>query len=156
MPLQTRLSALISAIKGDFDGLDTRITALEGAGGGGTNSFYIWAEENGGISANAYEWSFGNGATGNDIGIPMMVAANLTHISINSDSPGTTAVLNARRQTTGSGTGSVVATTSALSNNGVYTLPTPVTFNVGDILIVQTGALVGTWTDVRACFRFEE
>ena len=35
MSLQTRLSALITAIKGSLDALDGRVTALEGAGGGG-------------------------------------------------------------------------------------------------------------------------
>jgi hypothetical protein len=35
MSLQTRLSALISAIRSDFDALDTRVTAVEAGGGGG-------------------------------------------------------------------------------------------------------------------------
>lgn len=35
MSLQTRLAALIQAIKGDFDDLEARITSLENAGGGG-------------------------------------------------------------------------------------------------------------------------
>lgn len=123
-------------------------------------AFYIWAEENGGIASNGYEWSFGNGATGNDIGVPIMVAARLTHISVNADAPGTTVTIVARKQLSspGTGTGSVVATTSALNGrtNRVYTLPTPIDFAVGDMLIMQTGTVVGTWTDVRAGFRFEE
>ncbi|GHE88631.1 hypothetical protein GCM10016455_05960 [Aliiroseovarius zhejiangensis] len=35
MSLQTRMAALITAIKGDFDSLDSRVTTLEGSGGGG-------------------------------------------------------------------------------------------------------------------------
>jgi hypothetical protein len=121
----------------------------------GTNSYYIWAEENGGLGTNAYEWSYGNGATGNDIGVTIMVESRLTHIALNADSFGTSVQIRARKST-GSGSGTIVASPIFTSNNGVFQLPVPITFEAGDVLIVQTGALVGLTTDARAGFRFEE
>jgi len=118
-------------------------------------AFYIWCEENGALAANAHEWSYGNGATGNDIGIPIMLAAELTHMSFNADVFGTSVQIRAKRATT-PGTGSIVADPIFSTNNSVYALPTPVLFNPGDTLVVQTGALVGSTTDARPCFRFQE
>lgn len=41
MSLQTRLAALITAIKGDFDDLDTRVTTLESAGVEGASAYEV-------------------------------------------------------------------------------------------------------------------
>jgi len=122
------------------------------------NSHIEWCEENGAIASLSYEWSYGNGATGTDIGLPTMVRRQLTHISLNSDAPGTSATINARRQGAGgTGSGTIVATSSPFTaSSRVYALPIPQIFEVGEMLICQTGTVVGSWTDARVGFRFEE
>jgi len=87
-----------------------------------------------------------------------MVRRQLTHILVNADAPGTSITINARRQgVAGTGSGTIVATTAPLTGSSrVYQLPTPEVFEPGEMLIFQTGTVVGTWQDVRVGARFEE
>lgn len=118
----------------------------EGEGSGGSQSIIpIWAEENGGLAANAYEWSWGNGATGSDIGIPIPVACELFAVSFNADTFGTSVQMRTQ------GDGTVLHTSSFTANNQVDTLETPVPVPAGTRLDFRTGSLVGTTTDARVC-----
>ena len=149
MTQQAELSAALEAI-----GLDVKsLLALQDKAG----VFYIWCEENGAVATNAYEWSYGNGAVGNDIGVVIMRDALLTEMAFNADTygGGSTVQIHARRAQT-PGAGSIVQSHTFTSNNEVFTLPTPRLFARGDVLVVQTGTLVGTITDARPCFRFQE
>lgn len=128
-------------------------------------TFAIWAEENGPVivSANNYEYSFGNGAinsTSDPSGIPMGVACTLIAISI-----------SARNTNTGTSSfsvsvvnnGSVVATggiasgtvNNAQIKNTTQITPDTVDFAVGDTLQFTTASAVGSVDDVRVCAWFE-
>ena len=111
----------------------------------------IWAEENGGLTNNSAQYSFGNGATGN-IGIPVpwdcealgMVyqgesgtgSADLTLVVNGVDSAGFISV---------SGSGS--------ANGQINTFPAPVPLNSGDSLGFVTRNLSGALSDVRVGVR---
>lgn len=107
----------------------------------GFTIFPIWAEENGNLSNNNSQWSFGNGATG-FIGVPMGIACELFAISINADSPGTSVSINIQRD------GSNVSTPNFTSNNQVIPI-TAVPYTQGQLLSFETNTVVGTWNDVR-------
>lgn len=142
MPIDPEIRNMMDAIKASIDALPKP-------------AFYLWCEENGGLAANAYEWSWGNGAIGGSIGCPIMAPSQLTHMSLNVENFGTSVQINARKATT-PGTGSIVSNPLFLGSNTVFELPAPVSFDVGDTLVCQTGALVGGSTDARVFFRFEE
>lgn len=154
MSFQNRLSALISAMRGDFDTLDSRIAALEAAGGGGGSSvgapIAIWAEENGGLAANTAEWSWGNGAVGNAIGIPIAVDAELVAMSFNAESFGAGASIRTR------GNGVLLHEASFTTNNSVVDI-TPVPVAKGTRIDFQTGTIFGgSVNDARVCAWFRE
>jgi len=149
--LQQRLADLISAVKGDFGGLEDRIATLEGAAGGGGLApiFGIWAEENGNLASNAYEWSYGNGAVGNDIGIILPVPCRLFAVGFNADNAGTSLTMRTLKN-------NVDAYVSThVGQNSLDTLPTPVDYAAGDLVGFRTGTLVGTWNDARPVAWFE-
>lgn len=110
--------------------------------------FPIWAEENGALASNAYEWSWGNGATGNDIGIPLPVACEFFASSFNADVFGTSVSMIIEKN------GTSIATPLFENNNTVSTELTPVQFAVGDRVSFKTGTVVGTNTDARICAWF--
>jgi hypothetical protein len=151
MSLQTRLSALITAIKGDFDGLDTRITALEGAGGGGGALFPIWAEENGALASNQYEWSWGNGATGSAIGLVVPVDCDLVAFTHNVEVAGTSIFYRVQQNGT-----NVHTTGSITAANYTENVDPAVAFSAGDRVSFQTGTVSGSWSDGRVCAWFRE
>ncbi len=110
--------------------------------------FPIWAEENGALASNTYEWSWGNGATGNDIGIPVPVACEFFASSFNADAFGTSVSMIIEKN------GTSIATPLFASNNTVFTELTPVQFAAGDRVSFKTGTVVGTITDARICAWF--
>ncbi len=80
MSLQTRLSALITAIKGDFDGLDTRLTALEGAGGSAKAyaSFFLDTGGITGIAGTAVTLNIDQTAINSDTGVFSIASNEIT------------------------------------------------------------------------------
>ena len=44
----------------------------------------IYAEENGALSNNAFEWSFGNGATGQNYGFPIPISSRILYGAMSS------------------------------------------------------------------------
>jgi len=119
----------------------------------GFTIFPIWAEENGGIANGAYEWSFGNGATGNDIGIPIAVDCTLFAASFNADVFGTSVSMNLIRRRAGVNT--TIQTSTFTANNTVDNF-TPIEFLAGDTIVFQTNTVVGGTTDARICAWFRE
>ena len=149
--LQARLAAVLSAIKGDFNTLDTRITALESLGAGSNYSIFpIWAEENASLASDAYEWSWGNGATGTDIGIPVAMDCELFAVSFNADTFGNQ--VSVRTQ----GNASVLYEATFTSNNQVVDVPVPVPVNRGTRIDFRTGTVSGGFTDARVCAWFRQ
>lgn len=112
----------------------------------GFTIFPIWAEENGNLSNNNAQWSFGNGSTG-FIGIPLGINCELFAISLNADSPGASVSINVQRD------GANIATPTFTSNNQVIAI-TAIPYTQGQLLSFQTNTAVGTWTDVRVCVWF--
>lgn len=109
--------------------------------------FCVWAEENGNLSNNNTQWSFGNGAVGN-IGIPLALDCQLFALSFNADNfGGTSASINIRRN------GATVQTPNFTANNQVQ-LFSSIAFNLGDVLSFETNTVVGTMNDVRVCAWF--
>lgn len=127
----------------------TLVLANLGGGSGGA-LFPIWAEENGGIASGQYEWSWGNGATGENIGLVVPVACDLSYVTLNAESAGTSVVMETKRN------GTTVANTTHLGANSSAPVVTPVRFNAGDRVSFRTGAVVGSYTDVRVCAWFRE
>lgn len=109
----------------------------------------VWAEENGGISTGQYEWSYGNGATGQRNGITFPFDLELKHITLNAENFGTSVLMEIRRSR--NGIISVVGTALFTQNNTTVDLPLPVDFNRNDVLIFRTLTTVGSTSDVRVC-----
>ena len=139
----TVLSSKLNTLKAAFDLLDAQIALI-----GQKTIFPIWAEENGALASNAYEWSWGNGATGNDIGIPLPVSCELFASSFNADVFGTSVSVIIEKN------GTSIATPLFENNNTVFTELTPIQFAVGDRVSFKTGTVVGTNTDARICAWF--
>lgn len=146
---------LLRALCGDtsyfdtLEGVTVPSTLLEEAEPKGS-LFPIWCEENGALNANSAEWSFGNGATGNTIGIPVAVDCELVAVSFNVEFFGTSAEAIIQRNVV------TVYTSTHTANNTVNDLVTPVLFSKGDLVVFRTGALTGTFTDGRICAWFRE
>lgn len=122
------------------------ITGLENLAG---QIIPIWAEENGALGANQYEWSWGNGATGASIGIPLAMDAELFAVSFNAETFGTSAAVIVRRNATDAHTATFA------SNNSVIDLATPVPFSKADRVSFRTSTLVGSTSDARICAWFK-
>lgn len=108
--------------------------------------FCVWAEENGNLSNNNTQWSFGNGSVGN-IGIPLALDCQLFALSFNADSFGTSSSINVRRN------GATVQIPNFTTNNQVQLFGS-IPFSLGDVLSFETNTVVGTMTDVRVCAWF--
>ena len=137
------LSSKINTLKAAFDILDAQVSAISSR-----TIFPIWAEENGALATGAYEWSWGNGAVGNDIGIPIPVACEFFSSSFNADVFGTSIEVEIERN------GVSIATPLFNSNNEVVTEVTPVAFAAGDRISFKTGIVTGSHTDARICAWF--
>jgi len=110
-------------------------------------SIGYWAEENGGIATNAYEWSWGNGATGSDIGIPFPFDMELTAMSFNCDAftAGSSAGVKLQRN------GQLVHELAISQQNVIEILSEPINIAAGGRLDFRTGTVSGTITDARIC-----
>lgn len=105
--------------------------------------FPIWAEENGAIASNAYEWSWGNGAVGSDIGIVLPMSCDLFAVTFNADVAGTSLTMRTQKN------GTDAHISNHVGQNSVDTLTAPVRYAAGDVLAFRTGDVVGTYTDAR-------
>lgn len=110
--------------------------------------FPIWAEENGAIANNAYEWSWGNGATGSAIGIVVPLACELFAVSVNAEVAGTSMTMRTEKN------GADAHVSTHAGANSTVDLPTPVEFAAGDRVSFRTGTLTGSFSDVRVCAWF--
>ena len=137
------LSSKLNTLKAASDLLEAQLYALKQK-----LVFPIWAEESAALNANAYEWSFGNGSTGNDIGIPVPINCELISSTLNADTFGTSVEIIIERN------GVSIATHLFNSNNEVVSESSPVAFAVGDLVNFKTGALTGSSTDARVCAWF--
>ena len=107
------------------------------------NKFPIWAEENGALSADAFEWSWGNGATGSDIGIPVDGRCELISASFNADVFGTSVSVHINRENQS------VELPLFTEQNQVITFANPVVFEHRNLVSFRTGVVNGTFTDAR-------
>ena len=114
----------------------------------GFTVFAVWAEENGGLSNNNRQWSFGNGATGN-INIVLPIQADLFAVSMDIESGSGTVTMDVYRNDVNA------FTTKAFAGlKDFETLGTPVTFNAGDCVGFRTNTEIGSLTDARVCAWF--
>lgn len=150
--IEQRPEAILRALCGEPEALvgavdDVTITSTQAAEAQQAQQplYCIWAEENGPLGANAYEWSWGNGATGNDIGIPIAFRSQLVAISFNADQAGTSVTMRTQRNIVD------VYTSTHSTRNSYVTLPTPIIYEPGDVLAFRTGTVSGAWTDARIC-----
>lgn len=103
----------------------------------------IWAEENGAVSSNTDEWSYGNGAVGANIGIPSFWDCKAVGMVMNAETVGTSLGVDLRVNS------STSATIVGTSRDTFYDFPLPVDISRGDRINFKTGLEVGTWSDVR-------
>lgn len=138
------LSPYLKIIKDEIDVILFDIDVLQ-QGGGGSSYFetIIWAEENGAVSSNTDEWSYGNGAVGANIGIPSFWDCEAVGMVLNSEVVGTSLTVNLRKNSTT--VGSILAT----SRDNFIDFPVGVPISRGDRINFKTGTEVGTWSDVR-------
>lgn len=127
------------------------LQALDGYATATTDAFSIfaiWAEENGGLSNNNRQWSFGNGSTGdNNIVIPVDCELFAVTISAESQSGGGVTINVLRNEVT-------VTTPNFTTNDSVVSLPVPIAFTAGQRIGFETAIETGTWNDVRVCAWF--
>ena len=107
----------------------------------------IWAEENGGLSNNNTQWSYGNGAVGN-IGVVLAQDMELYAVSLSAEVFGTSVSINVFQN------GTTAQTETFTGNHTIQTLTTPVAFSAGDYVGFQTNTVVGTTTDARVTAHF--
>ena len=110
----------------------------------GFTIFPIWAEENAGLANGQFEWSWGNGATGTDIGIVIPFDCELFATSFNADAFGTSVSIDTLLNGT-------AVETSTFTSQDAFVNFTPVVVTAGDRIHFQTNTVVGTTTDARIC-----
>lgn len=113
----------------------------------GFTVFPIWAEENGGLGNNQYEWSWGNGATGAGIGIPLGLDCELFAVSFNAENFGTSVSINVQAD------GTTIQTPVFTTNNSVQNF-TAIPLTQGQRIGFQTNTVNGGMTDARVCAWF--
>lgn len=102
-------------------------------------AFAIWAEENGALAANAYEWAFGNGAnTPNGMGVVLPFACELFAVGLS--------LLQGSASVRVQHDGTTVATIDSRADGNLLTLGTPVAAVAGDVVGFQTATATGTGT----------
>jgi hypothetical protein len=109
--------------------------------------FTIWAEENGGLTNNNRQWSFGNGATGN-INIVLPIDAELFAVSFDAEIGTGTVTMDIYKNDSNS------FTTNALTNKDFQTLGVPVSFAAGDCVGFRTNTETGSLSDARVAAWF--
>ena len=129
-------------------------------------TFAIWAEENSNVSvsANNYEYSFGNGAVNSGFsdvpGIPMGVECTLIGIGVSSrgNSTGTNSIsISVTKNGVVVGTSAIFASVgqNVKVNGHTDITPDTVNFSKGDTLQFLTASASGTHDDVRVVAWFE-
>ncbi|NLP56679.1 hypothetical protein [Lutibacter sp. B1] len=111
----------------------------------------IWADENGTLSDNNLQWSFGNGATG-QIGIPLPEAWEAYAVSFNAaNTNGASETVKMAIIDSDTNTNLFTFTASGSVNNMVYTeiLTTPISIPAGTSLGFRTVTVSGTVKNVR-------
>ena len=103
----------------------------------------FWAEENGGIGDGLYEWSWGNGAVGTTIGLPVLDDCEIVGMVINLEAAGTGATVEV--QVDGVAAGTIA---SGGANNATTTFGVPVAVSAGSKIGFRT-VTGGGATDVR-------
>lgn len=101
----------------------------------------IWAEENGGLSNNNRQWSFGNGSTGN-VNVPAMYDCKIREMGIDAETVGTSVVMQLMIN-------NVAVATASMFGVGVFPLDSEITVNKGDFIGFRTLTEVGNYNDVR-------
>ena len=134
------LSSKLNTVKAMVDILDAQVAALSQR-----LIFPIWAEESSALQNNGEEWSFGNGATGNDTGIIVPMACELVSATFNADVFGTSVSIHVNKNNVS------VEEPLFTSQNSTVNFTNPVVFQPGDLVSFQTGTLVGNTTDARIC-----
>jgi len=137
------LASKLNTLKALNDVLDAQVQAMAAK-----LVFPIWAEENGGMANGAFEWSWGNGAVGTDIGIPVHQRCELVSATFNADTFGTSISIHVRRSNAS------VELPLFTSQDSVVNFANPVVFEAGDLVSFQTGVVTGTFTDSRICAWF--
>ena len=115
----------------------------------GFTIFPIWAEENAQIDNGQYEWSYGNGSTGDSIGITLPIDCELFASTLNAESFSTSASINIYRRRGEINT--LVSTPNFTNRNQSIDETTPIQFLAGDTVVIQTNTVVGFASDVRIC-----
>lgn len=113
----------------------------------GFTVFSIWAEENGGLTANSRQWSFGNGATGN-INIVLPIEAELFAVSFDNENGTGTVTLEVLQDDV------QVFETRQFVNKDFEILSSPVTFTAGQCVGFRTGEDNGNFSDARVAAWF--
>lgn len=142
MSRQSRISDVLQAIATK---LNTLKTQLDNLGSGGTQYFeqIIWAEENGNVSANQHEWSYGNGATGSNIGIPSFWNCEAVGMVLNAETFGTSATVSLRVNSVS------VESITATQRDNFVDFTAPVAISRGNRISFYTNTVSGSWNDVR-------
>ena len=143
MTTTDNLEATMQEIGADVKLLKSQIAALSQK-----LIFPIWAEENGPMANNAFEWSWGNGSVGSDIGVPVSQRCELVSATFNADAFGTSISVNVNRNNTS------VELPLFNGQSGLVNFTNPVVFEVGDLVSFRTGVVTGSYTDSRVCAWF--
>ena len=104
----------------------------------------IWGEENGPIAANQTEYSYGNGATGLNTGIPSPWNCEAVGMVLNAETFGASATVELLVNSS-----SVSRNITGTSRDTVTYFGTPLAITQGQRLNFRTTAVSGTWQDVR-------
>jgi len=126
-----------------LDSLDVQVAMLAQ-----NQLFPIWAEESGAMSNDAFEWSWGNGAVGTDIGVPVGQRCELVSATFNADAFSTSISVHINRNNTS------VELPLFNGQNGLVNFTNPVVFEAGDLVSFRTGTVTGSYSDSRVCAWF--
>lgn len=111
----------------------------------GIPSAVFWAEENGGLDNAQYEWSFGNGATQDDLGILQVCPGVVTAMSVQCDvCTGSTSTVQVRINNTGTACQTDIDTTHSAGGKYGMDISCSNAFAQGDFLQFYTSDDAGT------------
>lgn len=116
----------------------------------GQSDMMLWAEENGGLSNNNQQWSFGNGSLGNGsttYGITMPRAGEVKIMTISGETAGTTTT-TVELLNNGVATGKSITTAPNVATGVNDFSGSPYAFAAGDVLTFRT-VLGGGMSDAR-------
>jgi len=134
----------------DVDNLSAHLSGIDAELGANGTTFAIWAEENGDLGNNSYEWAFGNGDdTPNTGGVVIPISCECYALTLNLAGGGSATV---RLEVNGSDSG---ASITSNAQDSFITLGTPVAISAGDRInfFTVTGPGNITGNRVAAFFR---